>query len=278
MLCHLFNPISRAAQTITPLTFHSSPISEALCPNPLSINTYNVDRSLVSGAGQPTRHFNSEDGCPISEGTIRKGSKGLSPQGSDAFLTFSPVWLTAHRGKAFYWFLSFSTHIRLWRRWLLITPACSEKDEAAQLHMLLCLSNNSVQLFWKSLPAGLQIQPCFLCLCWFPQQLKSCWEVLSLQLDVVYRLSSSQCPQCTGHQAKVFLWELPESPCLFPPWTWVDSPPPQPSPTWLLRLKIAPAVLWCVLSSPQRLHSLHKWWMRHCFSSQCFSKLLWEHI
>lgn len=107
---------------------------------------------------------------------------------------------------------------------------------------------------------------------------ESCWEVLWLQLDVVYRLSSSQYPRYTVHQAKVFIWELPEPKCLFPPWTWVDSPPPQPPPTWLLRLKIAPAVLWCVLSTLQLLHSLHGWWMRHCFSSQCFSKLLWQHI
>lgn len=112
----------------------------------------------------------------------------------------------------------------------------------------------------------------FLCLCWFPQQLESCWEVLSLQLDVVYRLSSFQCPQYVGHQAQLFLWELPVPLHIFPPQTWVDSPPPQPPPTWLLRLKIAPSVLQCVLSSMPLLHSLHRWWMRHCFSSQCFSK------
>lgn len=65
----------------------------------------------------------------------------------------------------------------------------------------------------------------------------------------------------------MFLWELPGPTCLFPPRTWVDSPNSQPSPAQLLRLKIAPAVLWCVLSSLPLPHSLHSWWMRHCFSS-----------
>lgn len=39
----------------------------------VSINTHHVGSSLVPGVGQPTRHFNSEDGCLISVGTIRKG-------------------------------------------------------------------------------------------------------------------------------------------------------------------------------------------------------------
>lgn len=54
-------------------------------------------------------------------------------------------------------------------------------------------------------------------------------------------------------------------------------PSPSPSPIGLLRPKIAPAVLWCVLSSLLLLlHSLRRWCMRHCFSSPCFSKLLSE--
>lgn len=69
-----------------------------------------IGLALVSGAGLPTRHFNFRRWMPISVGTIRKGSKGLSPQGSAAFLTFAAAWLTAHR-RLFYCFLSSSTHI-----------------------------------------------------------------------------------------------------------------------------------------------------------------------
>lgn len=45
--------------------------------------------------------------------------------------------------------------------------------------------------------------------------------------------------------------------CVYSSMDLSGSPPPQPSPTWPLRLKIAPAVLWCVLSSLSRffIHS-----------------------
>lgn len=84
----LLSPSPRSSSHYTPWLC-SIAIPETLLSNPMSINTYHEDCSLVSGAGQPTRHFNSEDGCPISEGTIRKASKGLSPQGSDGFCYFS---------------------------------------------------------------------------------------------------------------------------------------------------------------------------------------------
>lgn len=84
----LLSPLPRSSSHYTPWLC-SVTIPETLLSNPMSINTYHEDCSLVSGAGQPTRHFNSEDGCPISEGTIRKASKGLSPQGSDGFCYFS---------------------------------------------------------------------------------------------------------------------------------------------------------------------------------------------
>ena len=129
-----------------------------------------MGRSLVSGAGQPSRHFNSEDECPISEGTIRKGWKGLPLQGSDAFLSFSPLWLTARRNKALYCFLSFSTHIRLGLRQLLIKLPCSDCMRPLQSK---CLSNISAAITLE-----VSASRAAKWYAWFSQRLKSCWELL----------------------------------------------------------------------------------------------------
>lgn len=95
--------------------FHPSPSTARLW-----LHGRHVGCCAPSGAGQPSRHFNSEDGCRTSVGTIRKGLRGLSPQGSDAFLTFCfggffhPDWqLTEIRLLAslfFYFFVLFGTH------------------------------------------------------------------------------------------------------------------------------------------------------------------------
>lgn len=114
----------QGAQSFLPSTSYRNPVSETQ-PEPIvyRLHPYRVGLSLDSGAGLPTRHFNFRRWMPISAGTIREGSKGLSPQESAAFLTFAAAWLTAHR-RLFYCFLCSSTHIHLW----LIKPACSEKD------------------------------------------------------------------------------------------------------------------------------------------------------
>lgn len=169
MLCHLFNPISWGAQTITPLTFHSGSIPETLCPNPLSINTYHVGHSLVSGAGQPTRHFNSEDGCPISEGTIRKRLKRSFTTGIRCFSYFSPAWLTARLCWSFILvFVLLNTHLSLAER--TADKACVLRERLrARLNRCTCLfSCQTTQCnYFGSLCQPIPwIRPCFfLCVC-----------------------------------------------------------------------------------------------------------------
>lgn len=277
----LFNPIRWGAQTITPLTLLKQ--HRLWNSNPLSIGYIHIMWACLwfqVQFCQPDVLIPKMD-APF-RGNDKKRLKRSFTTGISCFPHFSlqPDWQLAEV-RLFCWLLSPSTHIHLWPRRQLIKPACSEKGcvlGCIAARTCLLVQQFNVIILEVSASRALNSALLFLCLCWFPQQLESCWEVLSLQLDVVYRLSSFQCPQYAGHQAQLFLWELPGPLCVFPPWTWVDSPPPQPPPTWLLRLKIAPAVLQCVLSSPQLLHSLHRWWMRHCFSSQCFSKLLWECI
>lgn len=201
------------------------------------------------------------------EGAIRKGSKGLSPQGSAALLTFPPAWLTAHRCRAYtLFFVSFNTHPSL---------AETSADKAAvfrvRLHawlhcstLLYACPKTQVWLFWKSAPAGLQIQPCPLFCVSVPplistadrEPLRSaltsagcCLQGVLLPVPPIHWASGSIVPMGT---ARV-------SVCIS---SMNSSGFPTPSclpPTWLLSLKIAPAALQCVLSPPQLLHSLGRW-------------------
>lgn len=118
-------------------------------------------------------------------------------------------------------FLSFSTHIRR----LLIKLACLGKDGACgrmtararslvkQLSAIILevsasrALNSALCFFWggESLLISRAVR----------ELLRSTFTSAGCCLQVVFL----PVPQCTGHQAKVFLWELPKSPCLFPPWT-----------------------------------------------------------
>lgn len=189
------------------------------------------------------------------------------------FVTFPPVWQTSQWNKALKFFFLLDIHPSLPE-----TTADRASMALVRLLVILLVRQLSVIILEVSTSRAAS-SAMFVCVSdWFPQQLKNCWVLLKSTLTV-YRLSSSQSPNVSSIRLKCSCRNCHEPPDLFPPQTWVDSPPPQPSPTWLLRLKIAPAVLLCcVLGSLQLRSSLRSWWMPHCFSSQCFSKLLWECI
>lgn len=85
-------------------------------------------QSLVSGAGQPTRHFNSEDGCPISEGTIRKRLKRSFTTGIRCFSYFFSG-LTESSPEFFVGFSSsLNTHPSLAETTADKASACSDGD------------------------------------------------------------------------------------------------------------------------------------------------------
>lgn len=128
MLCHLFNPISWGAQTITPLTFHSSSIPETLCPKPVVYKYISCGPLFGFRCRSANQTFQFRRWMPHFRGNDKKRLKRSFTTGIRCCSYFSPAWLTAHRAKALFWFLSFSTHIYLWQRGLLIKPACSEKD------------------------------------------------------------------------------------------------------------------------------------------------------
>lgn len=94
----LHNPIRRGAQTITPQ--HPYTAAPSL-PKPIVYRPYPYHVGLWFQVQVCHPDISIPKMDVLSERTIRKGSKGLSPQGSAAFLTFSAAWRTVYWNKAF---------------------------------------------------------------------------------------------------------------------------------------------------------------------------------
>lgn len=169
---------------------------------------------MVPGAGQPARHFNSQDECPVLEAAIRKRLKRFLTTGIRCFSVFFLTDSPQNEGT-----LLFSC------------PSAKASMLRRQRPRAFSLSENTCAIIW-----GVCVSvavPVYLDVC---NSLRSrgCWRMLfaprnpdALGICV---------PMGTGTSISISSMD----------------PHPLPLPPQLLRQRIAPAVLRCVLNS---LHS-----------------------